>query len=165
MSFVATTSIRKNALLLLGCAAFVAIGIWMVRSPLQDREIESLVGGWLSIMFFGFGGVVALAQIIVMRDRLTIDSYGITWTRRSDQTIPWSAIADIDVLTIGHQRLVGIYLSQPAGYPPRRRLLMWTAPLNKRIYGGDVYIPTILWNVSSKQVLAAVEQYWPPADR
>ena len=166
MPFVATTSLRKLVLLLLGCLGFVAVGVLIVRSPLQDCELESLVGGWLSITFFGFCGVVALVQIVGRRQRLKIDSYGITWTQRSDQTIPWSAITDVDILTVGRgQRFLTLWLVDPERFQPAKKPRRSGPSLATRLYGGDVHIPLSPLNTSFKDVLSAVDQYRPRRDR
>jgi hypothetical protein len=138
----------------------------MVQSPLQDRYVESLVGGWLCIAFFGFGVIVTLVQIVGTHQRLTIDSYGITWTQRSDQTIPWSAIADLDMLTVARrQNFLTLWVTDPDAYPPSRKPRRSGPSLSTKMYGGDVHIPISMLNTSSKNVMGAVEQYWPPRDR
>ena len=164
MPFVATTSLRKMLLLLVFCAAFLTIGVLMVMYPTQDDIFKSYFGGWLSIACGGLGVIVCLV-LIRAPFRLSIDGYGITWTQWSDQTIAWSAISDIGVMTMGLQTLIGISLREPGAYPAHRRLLNLAAPLNKRLYGGDIYVAASLLGTRSKNVLAALDQYWPPRDR
>ena len=162
MPFVATTSLKRLALLLLASAAFVAIGIVMVRYPRPDHILD-VVGGWLGIAFFGLCGLVFLVQIVGTHPRLTIDSYGITWTQRSDQTIPWSAIADLNTLTVGRrQNFLALCLVDPDRYPSARKPKKPGPSLSTRLYGGDVHIPLSMLSTSAKDVLSAVAQYWPP---
>jgi hypothetical protein len=166
MSLVATTSVRKLLLLLVGCAVAVTLGVWMVQSPLQDRREESLFGGWLCIVFFGLGGIVALVQLVVARPRLTIDSYGITWTQRSDQPIPWSAISDIDLLKVSRSGyFLRLWLVDADHYPPTRRPKRPGPSLSTRMYGGDVFIQLSVLDTSAKKVMGAVDQYWHPRQR
>jgi hypothetical protein len=105
-------------------------------------------------------------QIVGTRQRLTIDSYGITWTQRSDQTIPWSAITDLDMLTVGRrQSFLTVWLTDPDKYPPSRRPRRTGPSLSTKMYGGDVHIPVSMLNTSAKLVMSAVAQNWPPRDR
>jgi hypothetical protein len=165
MPLVATPSWKRWLLVALGCAALVAVGVLMLSYPRDEDLVKDLVGGWLSIVLGGFGTVVALAQFLGTHQTFRIDDFGITWTQRSDQTIPWSAITDLEVLTISHQSFLAASLTQPDAYPPRRKPLLPITSLNKRIYGGDVHIPISMLDASSKQVLAALDQYRPPRDR
>lgn len=116
----------------------------------------------MSIIFFGLCAIVFLAQFVLPKPRLTIDSYGITWTQRSDWTIPWTDIKDADILTVGRsQRFLVLWLSEPDRYPPRRRPLLPGPSLTNRMYVGDVHIPLGTLTVSWKVVWTAVEGHAP----
>ena len=155
---LSTTTSRKKLLLLLGTSLlFVAGGAWIVRDPGADL-VEVVLGGWLCIVFFGLGATVLLAQLVLPLPRLTIDSYGITWTQRSDATIPWTAIKDVDMLTIGRsQRYLVLWLTEPERFPPRRQPRRPGPSLTNRMYGGDVHIPVGNLTVSWKAVWTAAE--------
>lgn len=157
MGLSTTTSLRKLLLLLLASLVFVACGVWMVRDPGAD-EVEVILGGWLCIIFFGLCAIAFLAQLVLPKPRLTIDSCGITWTQRSDRTIPWSNIEDVDMLTVGRsQRYLVLWLSEPERYPPRRQPRRPGPSLTNRMYGGDVHIPLGNLTVPWKVVWTAVE--------
>lgn len=166
MQFVATTSVRKLLLLALVFCGFVALGIFLLLNLGAD-SVEKEIELWFVIAFCGVGVVIPLGLLVLPRPRLTIDSYGITWTQRSDQTIPWSALSDLDVLTIGRgrQKFLGLFLSDPDEYPPRRQPKRRGPSLETKLCGADVYVPISMLNTSTKNVLNAVDQYWPPRDR
>jgi len=110
--------------------------------------------------------IVALVQVVGPRHTLTIDGFGITWTQRSDKTIPWSAITDLGILTVGRrQNFLALCLVDPDRYPPAHKRKRSGPSLSARIYGGDVHIPLSMLNTSGKAALSAVDQYWPPRQR
>ena len=161
MGLSTTSSRKKLLLLLLGSLLFVAVGAWIVRDPGADI-VQVILGGWLSISFFGLCAIVLLAQFVLPKPRLTIDSYGITWTQRSDRTIPWTDIKDVDMLTVGRsQRYLVLWLSEPDRYPPRRQPRRPGPSLTNRMHGCDVHIPLGTLTVPWKVVWAAVEDHAP----
>lgn len=157
MGLSTTTSHKKLVLLILVSLLFVAVGVWIVRDPGADI-VQVILGGWLSISFCGLCAIVFLAQLVLPKPLLTIDSYGITWTQRSDRTIPWTDIKDVDMLTVGRsQRFLVLWLSEPDRYPPRRP----GPSLTNRLYDGDVHIPLGTLTVPWKVVWTAVEDHAP----
>jgi hypothetical protein len=66
---VLTGSKKKAVLLLLGSAAFVAIGVWMVAKG------EAM--GWGAIIFFGLGLLASLYMLTPNAVRLRIDRSGV----------------------------------------------------------------------------------------
>lgn len=161
MGLSATTSLRKLLLFVLASLAFVAFGAWMVRNPGED-EVKAILAGWLTIVFSGLVAIVSLAQLVLPKPRLTVDSFGITWTQRSDQTIPWTSIEEVNILTVGRsQRYLVLWLSEPERYPPRRQPRRAGPSLTTRMYGGDVHIPLRNLTVPWKGVWTAVEGHAP----
>jgi hypothetical protein len=146
-------------LLLVMCAALLPLGVLMVMYPTDDM-FKSYFGGWLCIACGGLGGVVCIMQIRAPF-RLSVDGHGITWTQWTDQTIAWQAIGDVSVMTMSLQTFVGLSLRESEKCPTRHRLLNLAAPLNKRMFGADIFIPLSLLGTSSKNVLTAIDQYWP----
>lgn len=129
----------------------------------DSREIEYAIVGWASIPLCSLCVVVFLVQLIAPKPRLTIDGYGVTWTARSDQTIPWSAITDVGIIKVSRGAgFLALNLENPSQFPPRRPSRRTAPSLIKRWYGADVDIPLGLLNTSARTVMAAVDQYWPP---
>ena len=99
----------KLVLLILAPAAFVALGIWMLRTPDISADQFNVVVAWAAVGFFGLGAVVLL--IIFVRDVvfrlpvLQIDEQG--WVTRTTlfvkkQTANWQ---DIDHVAVYRQWL------------------------------------------------------------
>ncbi len=160
MPLVASQSVKRTVLLISMCVVFVGIGILMVLSP-RDGSMDAF-GGWLSIGCGIVGGVPLLWKLVVRPLRLVIDSNGIEWSDYSDETIPWSAISDINVLAVGVSRFVSVFLVDSARYPSRWTRRGWGPSLNTRLYKADMFVTTILLNRSLEDILDAVDQYWPP---
>jgi hypothetical protein len=89
----------KLLLLILGSGMFVAIGVWMLRTPGVTDHSSNVVRAWLVIGVFGPGVIVFL--ILILRDVifrqpvLQIDGQG--WSCRTrffvkQQTIHWQDI-------------------------------------------------------------------------
>jgi hypothetical protein len=115
------------------------------------------------MIFSGLCAVVFLVRIVLRKPRLTIDSYGVTWTQRSDQPIPWTSIENVDILTVGrHQRYLVLWLTEPDRYPPRRPRRRPGPSLTTKWYGGDVHIPLSTLTESHKAVLEAAESHLLP---
>ena len=82
-------------LLLLGCVAFVACGIWMI----PQKPFVAVLG----IAFFGFGILVAIAQMLPGSTYLRISETEIAFANLYRvTTIPWEAIDCFFVVPIKH---------------------------------------------------------------
>ena len=117
--FVAYPSRGRITLLVLGSMAFVAIGLWLAGAfgpaPVTTRyPVEVTIAiGWSSVAFFGLCGMGWTKRLFDTRECVRIGPAGIRWTHWSDETIPWSEVADVRTWSLKRQRLI-----VPA--PPRR---------------------------------------------
>ena len=70
----------KVLLLVLGSAAFVAIGVWMLRTPGISAKPFNVFIAWAAIVFFGFGAIVflitAIQEVLLRRPVLQVDQQG-----------------------------------------------------------------------------------------
>lgn len=131
---VITASRGKLVLLCLGAIAFSALGGWLVYENASAREV---FWGWAVLVFFGFAGMVSLAQL-VWPSRLVFDANGIvfqyllmTYRRR------WADMARIDVVQIRSTRIVKL-IAKPGG---------------KDLALGGV------WSVSTDELTSLVQSY------
>lgn len=88
---------RKWLLVLVTCLVFVAGGIGMVR----DADSR----GWLGIVFFGLGAIVATAALLPGASSLTLDREGFEFTslyRRSRRR--WQDATRFDVMQVPRAR-------------------------------------------------------------
>jgi hypothetical protein len=115
--FLASTSVRKLLLVFLACALFVAVGIFLLLNPGEDPSADATML-WFAIAVFGLGAIGPLVMLILPRSRLAIDSYGITWTPYGDQSIPWSALSGLAVITIGRSQYLDWSSANPTGTHP-----------------------------------------------
>lgn len=80
-------------MLLLGSAAFVAAGVWMVR--------EGRPFGWAAIGFFGLGILVGVVQLLPGSSRLRIDAMGFSATHLFRTTsVRWADVASFQVVVL-----------------------------------------------------------------
>lgn len=127
----------KWALTLLGSAAFVGIGCWMVIDSPQDR-----FWGYGGIVFFGLGVVVALIQFIPGSSFLRIRADGITVRSMWRTTVyRWSDIERFGVATMSvgaRQSFVGLDFS--ATYPHRDKAKK-LKNINRALIGFEGMLP------------------------
>ena len=128
----------KWALVLLGSAAFVGIGFWMVSDSPQQR-----FWGYAGIVFFGLCAVVALVQFIPGSSFLRVGTDGITLRVMWRTTFyRWSDIERFgatEFSTFGaRQRMVGLDFS--ATYPHRDKA-QTVKKINRALTGFEGALP------------------------
>jgi hypothetical protein len=164
--FVANSSRWRIALMILGCAGFVAIGLWMIGAvgDLPSlRRLPSAVRlgiGWLGIIFFGFCGVSWIKRLSSGGEELRIDSVGIRWVRWSEQTIPWLEIGDVTTWSYKGQKSIILRLRNPARFPGRG-FLGWTGKANRALTGGDIALSLASTDRSFDEAMTAIERFRP----
>jgi len=161
----------KNVLALVGSAAFVALGCWLVG--LDDAVIEAqrrfnvpwLVHGMgaVTIAFFGLAGIAWLRKLFDPAPGLVLDERGLTdnCSALSAGMIPWSDITGFQVRQIQSQRLLYVMLRDPDGYvarcgPVKRALL----GINRRIAASPVALNTVALSIDFDGLVALVEQHF-----
>lgn len=143
--FIAYPSRWRIALLILGSIIFVIGGLVMVGAfgslPDSSRYSPTVVFavGWLSVSFFGLCGLVWTKRMFETREQLRIGPTGIYSAQWSDQTIPWSEIADISVWSFKKQKSIILHLRDPSRFPARGIASM-LAGGNRMLTGGHLAI-------------------------
>lgn len=107
------SSKKKSVLLLLGSCAFVATGIFLLRSEnisLIDRAL-----GIAAVIFFGIGIFISIKRIIKSELCLIIDTNGINVNPRKNFTefIPWRDISGFEEIEIKGTRIIIIGVNDP----------------------------------------------------
>lgn len=115
----------KLSLSLLGCVAFVAIGIWLFSAAPSIAAYPIIFCqalGIISIVFFGFIGVFIARKLQDNKPGLIIDEEGITDNSSAvaGGSIVWRDIKDIYVIEIGRQKLMMIEVVNPEKYIERQ---------------------------------------------
>lgn len=99
------TSRAKMSLVLLGCLAFSALGVWMIL----QREVVPAVFGWLSLAFFGIVGIPILSwRWITRRPIVHIDQQGVA---SGQQRAAWADIEGFRVWSMHGQAAVVVQLT------------------------------------------------------
>ena len=114
---------------MLGSAAFVAIGCWMLGQPDSPRWIA-----WLSIGFFGLGVPLGLFQLIDRRPQITVNDVGIFDRTTHHEFINWEIIQDVYLAEIHSQMFICLVVDE-AFEPSRRKskFKQGVASLNKEL--------------------------------
>lgn len=164
----------KMALLLLAACAFVAVGAWLlthdaaaIRTGRSFRlffnEPAYAYGlGLLSILFFGFCGVVAVRKLFDKKPGLVLNSSGLVdnASGASAGPIPWSDVAGYEVIEIQGQKMLVIQVRDPRKYIDRGGALR--RALNRASYkmgGGPVTIPSNTLKIGFPELVALFDQY------
>jgi hypothetical protein len=102
--------------MVLGAAAFVAVGAAMAFGPLGDDDsITVEVVGWVAMVCFSFAGILGVRQIL-SRDPVVIrvGPLGLHDRRLSRDPIPWDDIDGYYVQRIQHQRILRLLMTPEA---------------------------------------------------
>jgi hypothetical protein len=120
----------KLSLLLAGSIAFVAIGFWFVIDSKdvatsgirQTSPIFILVGGIVTILFFGICGVAIAKKLTSHKPGIVINNEGILDNSGGISTglILWKDIKQIKTINIANQNMVVIIVRNPEEYIDRQ---------------------------------------------
>lgn len=110
-------AVRNVAWVTVGCAAFVAAGIWMV---LTEHSLEYRLAGAIAVVFFGFG-LLRIPAMARRRLTLALTPDGLEQVHHEGvATIPWADVAAIGVTSAGRgPDMVGILLTSYDRYLER----------------------------------------------
>lgn len=150
--------------LLLGCAAFVAIGLWMIQKPNVP-----VVAGWASILFFGLGSVVSLFQLLDRRPRIIINELGIFDRIAYHEFINWEIIQDAYLVQVHKEKLLCLVV--PEAFEPSRQktgIRKALKQLSKELGFQELTIPLGLIQIDEvrfAQFIIAMTQTEQPAAR
>lgn len=162
--FVAVPARKKIVPLILGCAGFVGLGLWMTGAfgPPQasDRYWSDLILmiGWSSVVFFGLCGVLWSLRLFDSGERLRIGADGIRSKSWSNQTIPWEEIVDVTTWSSRGQNVIVLHLRDPAQFPGRGLAAM-LADANRSLTGGDISISLTGTDRTFAEAVLALKQF------
>lgn len=164
----------KLVLLLLGSAAFVAAGAWLlsldpatVRShrafgaffndPLFARGL-----GLLSILFFGICGAYALKALFDKKPGLVLNDSGFVDNASAVAAgfIPWSEVVGVGVFEVNKQRTLIVEVADPQKYVGRGGALR--RALNKANYklsGSPITIPSTALSIGFPELVSLFDRY------
>lgn len=104
----------KAIKLLLGCALFVLLGLFILRQP--DAPVWV---GWASILFFGMGIPVALFQLLDRRPQIIVNEVGIFDRTIHKDFINWEIIQDAYLAKVHEEKFICLVVNE--AFEPSRR--------------------------------------------
>lgn len=103
----------KAIKLLLGCSAFVALGVFLLCQPDAPR-----LAAWLSIGFFGLGIPASIFQLLDRRPQIIINEVGIFDRTAHRDFINWEIIQDAYLVELNRQPFICLVVD--AAFEPSR---------------------------------------------
>lgn len=169
-AFVANTLRSRLSLPILGCLAFMVVGLWwtglLVETPTSSRYPPwvFIEAGWLDLIV-----IVPLTVLLAKRwwensEQLRIGDQGIKYSAWSDKLIPWAEIEDVTVWRYPHReipiddRFIVLHLRNPSRFPGQgvRGFLARTRP---GLTGGDVSISLAGTDRSFDEAMSAIKRF------
>lgn len=119
----------KAVRLLVGCAAFVGIGCFMLGRPDAPQWVA-----WASIGFFGLGIPVCFVQFFDRRPQIIVNDVGVFDRTMHHEFINWEIIQDVYLVEVHKQNIICLIVDQ-AFVPSRRKgkFRQSVATLNKEL--------------------------------
>lgn len=167
-SFVAYPSRPRCALLAFGSLAFVIVGLWMlgafgaVPTPtIQYSHLKMIIAGWICVTVGPFAAIKWISKLFVTTEQLRIDAAGIRYSPWSDETIPWSEIADVTTWSRNALKRIVLHLRHPNNFPGKGL----AARLTSKLAGGNVSITILMTGTdrSYDEAMSTIERYSQPS--
>ena len=144
---------KKLIKLLIYSIVFVAAGSWFICEPERFASgalrtpIVVRVVGVVSILFFGFCGVVMIKRLIGEKAKgLVISEEGVLdgSSALSYGAIPWKEIISVEVRKVYRQQFIALILRDPESFIERETNVLKRKAMdfNYRTYGSPVQITT-----------------------
>jgi hypothetical protein len=162
--FAASSSRWRLGLVTLGAAGFVGLGLWMggafgpVHATVRHSQTYIFVLGWISVLFFGWCGLIGIRRFIDNAVQLEIGALGIRWFPWSDQIIPWSEITDVTTWTYKTQKMIVLHLRDVRRFPGNGRHALLSG-LNHKLTGGDIVITLTGTNRSYDEAIQTIARF------
>jgi hypothetical protein len=154
----------KQILLILICSIFVYISFLMINSHFQSRRMSPLMAtiwGYLGLVFFGFGGVTILLNLISSKPALIIDSRGIINNSHfgGGYLIRWGNIKSVKIINIEKQKMIKIGLrNEEEIYSQVNYFIRKMMKLNSKFSGTPTFIPGILIKMKLDDLLTLIQE-------
>lgn len=151
----------KSALTVLGCVAFIAVGIVLVS--IDDPEFSPIgkLTGWPAIVVFGLLLVPAVRLLLSKTPGLILQRDG--FVDRSSAIsagfVPWSEVTELLVTTISGQRILTVKVRDPKPYLARGNLLQ--RPLvraNLRLTGSPINLSSTGLHISFEELVQRFQE-------
>jgi len=161
--FVALRSNWRMVALICLSLGFVAVGVWMTGLfndvPVTRRYpfAVTVVAGWFCIAVFSIVALAGVKGLLGPSEVLRLGPDGVRWTPWSDQTLPWTEVADVTTWQFKGQKSLLLRLHDPCSFPAKTALA--SQGLNRAISGGDICISFAGTNRTIEEALSAVHRF------
>lgn len=161
----------KALLMLMGCIAFVALGIWFLTLDAGAIETQRRFSspmlvygiGIVAIVFFGACGVVAVRKLFDSAPGLVLNRQGFTDNSSGISVgfVPWSEVSRIEEHQIQKQKLISIIIDSPEKYMNLGNVVQRKArQANLKICGTPVSISSKTLKIKHGELRAVIEEYF-----
>ncbi len=160
--------IPKNKLkqigLFLASLIFVYIGYLIINEEIRIRRMSpetTVFWGYLGIVFFGCGGVLILADILISKPALIINSNGIKNNSHvgGGYLIRWGNIKTLKIISINKQRMIKIDLKDNNEiYSQVNFIARNWMKVNGRFMGTPTFIPAVMIKMNLDDVLEIIRE-------
>lgn len=152
-------SLPRMLLMLVGSAVFVVLGPCF----LAMGNLVGWVVGAVSMLFFGYCGLVVLYRLVRRLPELVVDDDGLDHVAHG--RVSWDDVdhvaARVMVVNGLRHHMVEVVLSDPAVYRPRQFLQPVLARGNRAMGCSPYTIPTNTVRASVRDVVAAMRRHNP----
>jgi len=138
----------KMSLMLMGCIAFIALGVWLLSYQPTSSDPPWMIRPFIvpaaiaAIAFFGFCAVLAVKKLSSTLPGLIISDEGITdySSGLAAGTIPWKDVLSIQTTAVLNQSFILIMVSNPQEHIDRQKsaLKRKAMEVNYKTYGTPI---------------------------
>jgi len=120
-----------------------------------------IIAGWICVTVGPFAAIKWISKLFVTTEQLRIDAAGIRYSPWSDETIPWSEIADVTTWSRNALKRIVLHLRHPNNFPGKGL----AARLTSKLAGGNVSITILMTGTdrSYDEAMSTIERYSQPS--
>lgn len=162
VDFIFTSPLYEKLSILIAGIGFVVAGHGMVNGAFGDSHTLAKAIGWLSILFFGLCGVVALFMLCRPSPTLTLSRDGIVTRGLGIDLVPWYDVRGVRSGKLMRSTYVGVDLHDEAAYLARAGAgrLRRGAVLARRFNLPLFSLAPAMFGTNAEDLLAAIEIRW-----
>jgi len=152
----------------IGCVMFTLGGLWIVLSKDMDVSvIGKIVGGYGSLVFFGFGVLVTAYVCFISPKKigLQIDDKGITifsavLKTKPPNIIDWKEIEGFEETSVFGEKMIAVKVSNPKQHIEKQTnaLMRKAAQVNFDMIGTPYALTANTYKISHKKLLSLLNE-------
>ena len=162
---------KKIFLSIIGCIAFVGVGVWMLSLDQATIEAQRKLNsplivygiGLVAIVFFGYVGILHFKKMFNSKPGLIFNCTGIVDNSSgvSAGLIPWSEIVGAYIYEIKRSKMLIIKVEKPEKYLERGGVMKKVLNnSNYKMCGSPIAISSTTLKINFPDLLILFEQYY-----